>query len=64
MELRVQCRGSQILGASESPRGLLKTQIAGCSPRVSALKGVRGGTPEFAYLQNSQVMLMLLVWGP
>lgn len=36
--------------------------IAGPAPRVSGSIGLGGGTPKFAFLASSQIMLILLVW--
>lgn len=43
---------------SESSQGLVKTHIAGPTPRISGSQvwaGVSGGTKEFVYLTNSKV---------
>jgi hypothetical protein len=46
---------------SESPGGLVITQISGPHPRDSDSGAVRGRVEEFEFLSNSQVMLMCLI---
>lgn len=50
--------------ASESPRGLVETQIVGLHPRVSESVGGGWNPEEPAYLTSSRVVLMPLVGAP
>ena len=48
---------------SESPAGPVKAKTISPTPEVSDWVEL-GGTQEFEFFTSSQVMLMLLVWGP
>lgn len=55
----------KLLCTLESPAGLVKMQIAGSPPPEFLIQEFWWGTEqeEFVFLNNTQVIMILLVWG-